>query len=376
MRVEQLSILLILREQRAREHVAQQEHDPEHLVRLDAAGDDSLGELAGVGLQGFDAARLERIDVVVVDLGRFGEDLLVGHHAQELGLADAPRPLLAELRAVVTQVGHQFLQQWAGLLGALGPPARRSPCRAPRPLPAGRALAPSAPPRIWDWPRRAGVPKWWADARSCRARAARAGPVEKEGGDGRDLVLLAERRVGQEHAYDQADERLGQASACRCRRGCLRRPAHARTVGAVAGSACARTARDRIALRWRAKSTKESPTSTRARTARTTPSSGSTSLILADARRASASLTAARASSSNQSLAVGEVAVDGGPGDSCCGGDVVHARLLALHRERPRRAIEDRRGHSLLQRLSWGWFGHRRLVRTLKVRLTRRHCLI
>ena len=48
---------------------------------LDAAGDDPLRELARVGLQVLDAAGLQRVHVVVVDLGRLGEDLLVRHHA-------------------------------------------------------------------------------------------------------------------------------------------------------------------------------------------------------------------------------------------------------------------------------------------------------
>ena len=79
--IEQLEVVLVLREQRPRQDVAQEEHDPEHLVGLDAARDDPLGELARVGLEVLDAAGLERVDVVVEDLGRLGEDLLVRHDA-------------------------------------------------------------------------------------------------------------------------------------------------------------------------------------------------------------------------------------------------------------------------------------------------------
>ena len=143
--VQELEIVLVLREQRARQHVSQEEHDPEHLVGLDAPGDDSLRQLARVGLQRLDAAGLQGVHVVVVDLGRLGEDLLVGHHAQELGLADAPGPLLPELGAVVAQVRHQLLQERAGVLG---PSAGRSSVRwsGSSSAACGRAVRPSAPP--------------------------------------------------------------------------------------------------------------------------------------------------------------------------------------------------------------------------------------
>ena len=67
-----------------------------------------------------------------------------------------------------------------------------------------------------------------------------------------------------------------------------------------------------------------------------------------------------------QGLPVREVAVDGRPGDAGRFGDVVHARLLALHREDLRGSVEDRRGDALLQRLSGGWLGHRRLAVSLR----------
>ena len=40
--VQEVQILLVLGEQRPREHVAQEQDDPEHLVGLDPAGDDPL----------------------------------------------------------------------------------------------------------------------------------------------------------------------------------------------------------------------------------------------------------------------------------------------------------------------------------------------
>src|SRR5437867_4981123 len=62
--VELVEVVAILREQRAREHVAEQEHDPDDLVRLDASRDDPLREVTRVGLQGLVRPRLEGLDVV------------------------------------------------------------------------------------------------------------------------------------------------------------------------------------------------------------------------------------------------------------------------------------------------------------------------
>src|SRR5256885_11881266 len=65
------------------------------LFRSDAARDDALGEVARVVLQRLDRAGLEHLDVVVVDRGRLGEDLLLCQGRQQTRLADAPGPLLA-----------------------------------------------------------------------------------------------------------------------------------------------------------------------------------------------------------------------------------------------------------------------------------------
>ena len=78
-------------------------------MRLHAARDDSLRQLARVCPQGLDAARLERIHIVVVDLGGLGENLVVRHDVEQLGLAYAAGPLLAKLGAVVAQVCHKLL---------------------------------------------------------------------------------------------------------------------------------------------------------------------------------------------------------------------------------------------------------------------------
>ncbi len=131
--VEQVEVGLVLLEQRAREHVAQEQHDAEHLVGLDAAGDDPLGEVAGVVLERLDRAGLEHLDVVVVDRGRLGEDLLRGHRREQLRVGDAPRPLLPQLRAVAAEVGDELAQQRAGRLAvARGGGGRRGRARGGR----------------------------------------------------------------------------------------------------------------------------------------------------------------------------------------------------------------------------------------------------
>jgi hypothetical protein len=109
--VEQLEIGLVLLEQRASQHVAQQEHDPDDLVGLHAAGDDPFGEVAGVGLQRLHAAGLEHLDVVVVDRSGLGEQFLRAHRGQQLGFGDAPCPLLAQRGPVLAQMLYQLRQQ-------------------------------------------------------------------------------------------------------------------------------------------------------------------------------------------------------------------------------------------------------------------------
>src|SRR5919205_902801 len=68
---------------RARQHVAQEQDDAEHLVGLDAARDDALREVTRVVLQRLHRAGLEHLDVVVVDRRRLGEDLLLRECRQQ-----------------------------------------------------------------------------------------------------------------------------------------------------------------------------------------------------------------------------------------------------------------------------------------------------
>ena len=115
--VQQPHVAVVLGEQRPREHVAQQEHDAHDLVRLDAAGNDALGEVARIGLERLHRARLERLHVAVVDGRGLREDLLAAHRRQELGAGDAAHPLLAELGPVLPQVRDELSQQRGRGLG-------------------------------------------------------------------------------------------------------------------------------------------------------------------------------------------------------------------------------------------------------------------
>ena len=57
-------------------------------MRLHSPRDDPLGEVARVVLQRLDTARLEHLDVVVVDRCCFGEDFLRRHGGEQVGLSD------------------------------------------------------------------------------------------------------------------------------------------------------------------------------------------------------------------------------------------------------------------------------------------------
>ena len=109
--VQHREVVVVLEEQRPGQHVAQQQDDANDLVGLDAARDDPLGQVPGVALQRVDAAGLEHLDVVVVDGGGLGADLLWRHRLQQAGGVDAIHPLLAELAAVLSEVLDQFRQE-------------------------------------------------------------------------------------------------------------------------------------------------------------------------------------------------------------------------------------------------------------------------
>ena len=105
---EILGILMVFREQRAREHVTEQEHDADDLVRLDAAGDDALRQVLGVRLQRLQCPGLQGLEVAVVDRRGFGEDLILRHGRQQMGLDDPADPFLAQLRPILYEVSDDL----------------------------------------------------------------------------------------------------------------------------------------------------------------------------------------------------------------------------------------------------------------------------
>jgi hypothetical protein len=93
--VELSEIGLVLGEQRASKHIAQEKNNADDFVSLDTAGNNPLREVPGVGLKGFESFRFERFDVAVVHGSRFGEDFLLGHRGEQPSLRDSPDPFLA-----------------------------------------------------------------------------------------------------------------------------------------------------------------------------------------------------------------------------------------------------------------------------------------
>ena len=80
-------------------------------------GNDALREIAGVGLERFHRAGLDRLDVAVVHRRRLGEDLLAAHRGQELRRGDPAHPFLAELGPVLPKVRDELSQQRGRGLG-------------------------------------------------------------------------------------------------------------------------------------------------------------------------------------------------------------------------------------------------------------------
>jgi hypothetical protein len=113
--MELFEVVLELREQRPREHVAQQEDDADDFVRFDAARNDALRQIARIRLQRFERSRLERFDVVVVYGRRFGEDFFLRHRREQLRLCNAPCPFLTELRSLLAKVRDQLSKKCRGV---------------------------------------------------------------------------------------------------------------------------------------------------------------------------------------------------------------------------------------------------------------------
>ena len=217
-------------------------------------------------------------------------------------------------------------------------------------------------------PRPRGTADRWSFIESWTASA---GSVEEEAGDRGGHVLPAERRRGREHADDQPDQRLGQPSA---------RDVVADVAGGLApleqpAQRLGELALEALGVGSQPLARQEHERVSHVDERAHGPGDALLGRHLVDPGRRQARLDVAHRGPRQlveQGLPVGEVAVDRGPGDAGRFGDVVHARLLALDREDLRGSVEDRRGHALLQRLSAGWFGHRRLVGSLATRLTRR----
>ncbi len=72
----------VLLEQRAREHVAEEQHNAHNLVGLDTSRNDTLGKIARIRLERLKRAGLQRFDVVVVHRGCFREDFLFRHRGE------------------------------------------------------------------------------------------------------------------------------------------------------------------------------------------------------------------------------------------------------------------------------------------------------
>src|SRR5215211_1118740 len=230
---------------------------------LDAARNDPLREIARVRLQRLDAPRLQSIDVVVVDRGRLGEDLLLRHHGQQLSVRDPTRPFLPELSPVLAQVFDELVQQrridvWRGRLGLRNFFGLHSHL-----LRSGSARG------------RAPLRNRLVMARIVSSRPTFGGAAK----------LLATSAISASTSQD-AETSVRKAPAA------WPRSNSCRSDSATASSNCRRFGRTRS----RASTTKASPTSARARTARVTASSGETSLILADASRLHASAAASSAS--------------------------------------------------------------------------------
>src|SRR6478609_226463 len=120
--VEQREVAVVFLEQGSGQHIPEQQDDPDDLVGFHAPRDDPFGQVAGVVLEGLDAARFQDFDIVVVDGRGLGEDLLVGHRGEQVRVGDPAGPFLAQVRAVLPQVRDQFREQHvvAGLVDRHG----------------------------------------------------------------------------------------------------------------------------------------------------------------------------------------------------------------------------------------------------------------
>ena len=311
----------------------------------------------GVGLERLDAARLQRVDVVVVDRRDLGEDLVRRHHPQELGVGDALAP-------TASRSSVRCCRRYA--TSSRSERLRRPQAAARPPSDAIRVLAPID---VLLGRRVSALP---------RARVSAARPVQEEAGDRRDRVLAARARGGDDqHADDEPDQHVDEPRA--------------RMSSRISPSACPRrsggaAARRRASLerpavrraRSRASTTKWSRRSTSARTARVDALRPAATSSMRAEREALAALRGQRAAASSveQGLAVREVAVDGRARDAGGGGDVAHARLARHARRGPRRPPSRMAPARPRRRAGAGArFGHGRLHHSGHTSLDETACL-
>ena len=109
--LQQFEVVAIFLEQRAGQHVAQEQHDLQHFARFHPARDDALRQVLRVSLKGLDAAGFEHPQVTVVDGPCFRKDLSSAHGAEQLGIANAFGPFLTQLGTIAPKVRYQLTQQ-------------------------------------------------------------------------------------------------------------------------------------------------------------------------------------------------------------------------------------------------------------------------
>ena len=112
--VQELEVVVVLREERTGQDVTEQKDDAHDFVGLHASRDDPFGKIAGVPLKRVDTSGLEHFDVVVVDRRRLGADLLRGHRLQQVRRVDPPSPLAAQLALDAHEGGRRVPEVGAG----------------------------------------------------------------------------------------------------------------------------------------------------------------------------------------------------------------------------------------------------------------------
>jgi len=109
--IELFKIGLVLSEEGASENVTEEEHDTDDFVSFNAARNNSFRKIAGISLEGFESASLERFHVAVVHRGSFGEDFLFCHGGEEPRFRNSAQPFFAKLSSILPKVSYQLAQK-------------------------------------------------------------------------------------------------------------------------------------------------------------------------------------------------------------------------------------------------------------------------